>query len=544
MEREDKTLESMGEIEQIRVLSELVARNRYSQLLGMSFSDKRDIYAALGYKRDLVFSDYWNVFKRGRLGKRVLCAPVDSTWRGDVAIIEGEKNKETEFEKAVKELDKNFKLFHKFSRLDKLVGLGDFGVMLFGVDDGLPLEQPLTPQKTGRKLLYLQPYSQNNIDITEWDKDTNSPRYGLPVIYTLKMRSIGSLSTPDSGLSVRVHYTRVVHVADGLLDNDVVGTPRLESSYNALQDLEKIAGGSGEMYWQGALGGKAFTAKEGATLDSASRTAMQDEIDEYVHGLRRYLRLQNVDVKELAPQTSDPGPAIQAQVDLISGNEGIPKRILIGSERGELASTQDESNWLNRIKERRTQFAEPCIIRPSIDLLISVGVLPQPSDEYQIEWPDLWASSATEQATVSKTKTEALAAYVGAPGADQVVPVEFFLQEFLNMSTEQIERIKKVLGNLEERPIGGEGTDEEDLTANFNFHHDRIGRFSSGSGYDAMLNIMQRFGMDHDAMSEVLGRVAMHVKQQTGSTNGLYEVMRRFGFSEQRITEIIQKVGV
>jgi uncharacterized protein len=438
-------------LEALRIMSDLMQRNRYAQFLGMSFGEKRDLYTALGYSKELLYSDYWNVFKRGRLGKRIVCAPVDSTWRGEVGVYEEEEPKDTKFEKAWKELNAKHKIFAKFARLDKLVGLGEYAVLLLGFSDGKALEEPL--EGTNLQLIYVQPYAYNNITIVEWEGDEKHPRYGLPRMYTLQIQTIGAMSNiaPTAGgtlgKTTRVHYSRLIHVAEGLLDNDVIGTPRLESCFNSVQDLEKIAGGSAEMYWQGALGGKAFSSKDGATIDAQSKVDMQEQIDEYVHGMRRYLRLQNMDVQDLSPQTSDPTNAIAAQLDLISGDTGIPKRILIGSERGELASTQDESNWLNRIGERRTQYAEPYIIRPVIDVLIKVGALPETqSGEYHISWPDLWASSDDEQAKVAKTRTEALAAYVNAPGADQFVPVDFFLEEFLNLSKDQVERIKEMLG--------------------------------------------------------------------------------------------------
>jgi hypothetical protein len=59
----------------------------------------------------------------------------------------------------------------------------------------------------------------------------------------------------------------------------------------------------------------------------------------------------------------------------------------MGSERGELASSQDKLNWDERILDRRTQFAGPFVVRPFIDRLIEFGALPQPT-EYVIRWPE------------------------------------------------------------------------------------------------------------------------------------------------------------
>lgn len=449
----------------LRTACEIVARNQYAASLGLSFNDARDMYTALGYNKTLLYSDYWNMFRRGRLGRRVISAPVESTWRGDLGIYEEKTPKGTQFEKDWEALNKKLKITAKFARLDKLVGLGEFGLLLLGFDDATTLDTPLTGK---HKLIYVQPYSFNNCAIVEWETDETNERYGLPKVYTIDFQTMGATVSTTAAArnfrTLRVHYSRVIHVAEGLLDNDVFGTPRLESSFNSLNDLEKIAGGSAEMYWQGALGGKAFASKEGATIDSQSAADMTTQIDEYVHGLRRYLRLQNMEVHDLSPQTSDPRPAIDAQLDMISGDTGIPKRILTGSERGELASTQDESNWLNRIRERRTQYAEPQIVRPVIDLLISVGAIAAPqSGEYSVCWPDLWASSEVEQAQVAKTKSEALAAYTNAVGADQIMPVDFFLEEIMKLTPDQLERIKAILASMPEEEALPEEEEEETL---------------------------------------------------------------------------------
>lgn len=448
---------------------ELLRRIAYATQLGITHGGSRDLYEALGYKKEITFQDYWLMFKRGRLGRRIISAPVESTWRGEVNIFEDDEPDETAFEKAWKELDERCHVTHKFSRLDKLVGLGNFAVLLLGFNDGRNLFQPVV---RASDLLYVQPYHQGNVSISKWSEDPSDSRYGLPEMYEITFVNPGKASSggdgSNTGTPKLVHWTRVLHVAEGLLDNDIFGTPRLENVFNGVQDAEKVVGGTAEMFWQGALGGKAFVARDGAKIDAES---MEAEIDEYIHKLRRYMRLQNMDIHDLAPTVSDPGPVVESLLDFISGDTGIPKRILIGSERGELASTQDESNWLSRIKERREQYAEPCIVRPFVDRMISVGVLPSPGGEngrYKVSWSDLWASSAKVQAETAKLKTESLATYTNAQGADMVVPEEVFLEEFLGFSPDDVIRIQelKKQAGLEEEKIEEEARKlQEELEA-------------------------------------------------------------------------------
>ena len=69
-----------------------------------------------------------------------------------------------------------------------------------------------------------------------------------------------------------------------------------------------------------------------------------------------------------------------------------------------MASEQDRANWANRIEERRTSYAEPLILRPYADLLVGVGLLPEPDGNIVALWPDAFAPSPLERAqTMAQT---------------------------------------------------------------------------------------------------------------------------------------------
>ena len=84
----------------------------------------------------------------------------------------------------------------------------------------------------------------------------------------------------------------------------------------------------------------------------------------------------------------DPSPQIEAQIDAICVQIPIPKRIFIGSERGELASSQDKGSWNERLEARHNNYLTPRVVATFVDRLITLKVLPEPV-EYQIEWPNL-----------------------------------------------------------------------------------------------------------------------------------------------------------
>ena len=148
-----------------------------------------------------------------------------------------------------------------------------------------------------------------------------------------------------------------------------------------------------------------------------------------------------MDTATLEQSIADPENIVDTELKLISGASNIPVRILTGSERGELASSQDENNWNHRVDERRLDFAEPLILRAFIDRLIDFGILPRPKNGlYTVTWPDLDALSEKEQAEIAKSKTEAIAMYVKS-GASILIPPTFFLTKIMGMSDEEAEAI-------------------------------------------------------------------------------------------------------
>ena len=443
--KDDAVFANQSEMGQLRVLaSALVSRANIAKRLGQSYGGDRDLYQALGYSKSLTFDDYWGRYERQDIAARIIDAPVNASWREPPEINENDEQ-ETPFEVAWTDLsrDSQVRLFHYIRRADKLAGIGLYGVIYLGFDDG---KLPVEPVESANKLTYLRAYSEQSAAISKWERDPASPRFGLPLEYNIQTANLNDQGM-SRGSSIQVHWTRIIHIADGLMENEVYGTPRLQRVFNRLQDLELVSGSSAEMFWRGAFPGLGFMADADSDIDAQTLSDMEDEIEEYIHGLKRYLRMQGITIAELAQQVADPTGHVEILLQLISGATGIPKRILVGSERGELSSSQDEANWNSRVSERRDDYCEIVILRPLIDRLIQVKVLPEPSEAgYTIAWPDLFSPSEKEQAEIAKTRMETLAAYVNAQGADLVLPVEMFLERMLGFTSEEVE---KALGLIE-----------------------------------------------------------------------------------------------
>lgn len=434
--------------------SDLMGRAGLASKMGKSFGTDRDIYEALGYTKNPVFDDYYTRYERQDVASRIIDAPVEATWKEAPSIIENEDPEDTEFERQWKEIAEKRHIFHYLGRADKVAGIGEYGILLLGFDDANNAN-PREPVEKTTELLYLRPYTQNNADVSEWETDSSNERYGLPKIYKLQT----STAQKDGTQSIDAHWTRVIHLAEGLLENDVYGKPRLRAVLNRLQDLDLVSGGSAEMFWRGAFPGIAFKLGEDATMESQDKEALEDEIENYVHDLKRYMRIQGLDIHELKAQIADPKNHFDLLISLISAATGIPKRILTGSERGELASSQDEKNWASRIDERRKNYIGPMVLRVFIQRLIDIGVLPKPK-LFEIEWSDLFAIGEKDKSDIAKVKVETLAIYSNAIGADTIIPPSMFLKKFLEFDADEIEEIEVEVGKIVEEVEEIEGGEQ------------------------------------------------------------------------------------
>lgn len=421
----------------VKLINNIQQLNRkiLAGIFGKQYSGDRDLFKALGYPTEIAFLDYWVLYKRHDIANAVINKPIEKTWSGDFHV-EDTNVEDSEFEKGFSELYKNLHIKAYFERIDKLTAIGTYGILFLGFNDittSVELQNEVVKSNI-LQLIYLKPYAQNVIDIHSYEKDPKSPRYGLPLLYRITMHSTMS----DKQSDVLVHYSRVLHITGELLDNDIEGTPTLEPIYNRLMDLQKLMGGSAEMYWRGARPGYQSKVDDDYDLDASWDDDIRKQLDEYEHNLRRVLTLEGVKLESLSSQVSDPSNHVDVQLQMISSQTGIPKRILMGSERGELSSAQDHVEYLEMIQQRREQIAEMQFVRALIDRLIDMGILPvPPSKQYKVQWSDLFAMSAKEKVEIGKSRSTALKEYVSNPAAESIVPPEEFFIRFLAFTKSQ-----------------------------------------------------------------------------------------------------------
>jgi hypothetical protein len=444
------------------ILNTFTSRQAWLQKL---LDPRKDIDAECGYPATLTTADFVQLFKRGDLAARVVSVIPEETWSDDPEIYETEDPEETEFETAWKELNGRMSLLSYLQRADVLSGIGRFGVILLGVDDGLPLNQPVdgideAGEKTSvseRELLYVRPLDESLVTIAALQSDSANPRYGLPTSYQIQFADAASDSVSSTQL-VDVHWSRIIHLADNRTNSEVYGMPRMEKVFNRLMDLRKVAGGSGEMFWKGGFPGYSLetaVGKDGTEVE-LDIPATKKQMEDYMNGLQRYIATVGLQVKSLAVNIADPGPHMNVHLQLIAATLGVPWRVLLGSEQAQLASGQDTVTWNRRLNRRRQDYVGPFIVRPFVQRLIALGVLPELAVENElcIDWKDLNSPSDTEKADVTEKQTNALAKYVQG-GVDALMPPFLYLTLILGMSDEEAQA---VVDASEEQTLDEDGT--------------------------------------------------------------------------------------
>ena len=357
--------------------SSLLERTRLARRHGLSYDDDRDLYLACGYPEELTTADYRSSYERGDIAARIVEALPKATWPGGITVRQTEDvTVETEFEVATRLLFKRLGLLSRTLRADILAGLGRYSILFIGAPGNVkdPLESVQADD-----LLYVSPLGENRATIKTLVEDTQDPRFGLPLVYTLNLSKL----KPHE----EVHASRVIHVADGLLDDELFGRPTLKRVFNRLQDLDKLIGGGAEAAWQRMNPGGQIDIDPEAELSADDEKQMTLELDEWQHNIRRWIRTQGTKITPMVAAVTTFSGNVDTVIDVIAAAIETPKCILMGSERGELASSQDEKNWTKRVLERWLKFGEP-LVRQAVDKFIELGALPEPGEEgYEVVRP-------------------------------------------------------------------------------------------------------------------------------------------------------------
>lgn len=409
--------------------SVLSGRLGFSQVTGFgfdAFGGLRDLFIALGFKRELTISDYRERYRRGGIAKALIDLLPDEMWDDGVYIRESDYDPESPSDHETKSADlwKRLGVESRLLKADKLAGLGRYSIVLIGVRErsgNTDLSQPMPRLSGPDDIVYLRQFAEDNAQVLSLVADNTSPRFLQPEFYEIQTGNPKTgpgilLPSQVNVALLKVHWTRVIHVAHGLLESDWLGTPDLEASYNDLESLYKIAWGGSEAAWRRMDPGTQWDLDPEYEHGEKEKEQLREQIEELRHNLRRDVYTGGIKATVLNANVDKFESNINAIVKLIGGTQRIPYTILLSEELGLRAGENNRDNLDILTGARRKGFGDP-LVRQFQDRMIEYGALPKPrSGEYVVTWGVEEEMTETEKAELAEKLAKANQAQAAARG--------------------------------------------------------------------------------------------------------------------------------
>lgn len=377
--------------------SSLIQRLLLAARAGLGFKGARDYYDVFGYPQIITPADMLARYERQDIAKRVVDQPPEATWAYP-PTIEGDASALSVWGV----LESQCQVSAALHQVDRLCNFDRYAIMWLGLA-GKP-DTPASRLSSPDDIKYITAHGAGDVRIVDYERNTSNERFGRPVMYEVTIQQESATS-----VTVKVHWTRVVHVCDTPLKGNIFAVPRLQPVYNILTDIMKVAGASAETYWLMANRGMQVDIDKDMTLGAGDAEALSAELDEYQHQLRRYVRTRGVKINNLGSDVADPMNTFSTLLSLLAAATSIPQRILIGAEAGQLASEQDRANWAEFIDRRRRLYAQPYVLLPVFLQLERLGLLKAGvHSKLKYIWPEAFHQNPLEESQTMSAKARAL----------------------------------------------------------------------------------------------------------------------------------------
>jgi hypothetical protein len=382
-----------------------IVRARES-LLGSLDAKRPRAWDQYGYSESVSFEQLLQAYERGGAAYGAVHRLLDKCWQEKPRIKRPDSDEETPWEAAVDALLTSMGGWQKLRDFDRRNMVGRYAGLIYRVADNMALREPLG---RGGKLVDIVPVYENQLKVTAWHSDTNSPDFGTPAMWQYRMRpppnGQDTQGRPDQW--VDVHPSRVQILAEGSVGDFFDGVPLLRAGFNHLVDLEKIAGGSGESYLKNSARTLVLkfdpNASVQALADGKSGTEAADAVQAKTDRLNRNIDssivLQGGEASTLQTTVADPEPSFRVAANLFSASVQIPFTVLFGQQTGRLASDQDKADMIARCKSRQINELTPMLTK-FITRAQAAGWIE--GGGFEVCWPDLDAPSDLDKLALSE----------------------------------------------------------------------------------------------------------------------------------------------
>ena len=353
------------------------------------------VYTGLGaeFGQPLTYDNITFAIKREPVAHRIVFAvahDIFDNWFTLEALEEGiDKEKFNEAVQKVLLLLNAKDVFTQAAVFERAYG---WSIIVIGYQDkGVTLKDPvLMPEK----IVSLEAYGPTMITDIQVDKNKQSPRFGLPEIYKVKISE-----TED----VEIHHSRVIHFATRKIEHGYKGISVLEPVWDDLTVLRNVRWGMGQTMYRYGSGFPVVTVK-GATEEQIKK--YKEEWGPLTAQTSMWTdENTTIEFKGLAGRALDPEPYYIPIMENISAGTSVPMAILRGAQAGQLAGSEvNEREYFKLISDCQSRY-EPGIM-DLIDRLMKTKQIPDV--HYRINWLGGFEINPRDQAAAELDKTRSL----------------------------------------------------------------------------------------------------------------------------------------
>ncbi len=370
-------------------------------------STKHNHYRDFGFPEVVQFSQLFQAYNRNGLARAAVDKTAAKTWEDNPWLLEKERDgsqgalkAETALEREIRTRFDDLRLWQHIAEADRRGLVGAYGGIILRFADDQTFDQPVTRVPGGLEgLVEVIPAWQGQLTVSSWIDDQRSPDYGRPSMFQFNEAAVGN---PQGQVrSFNVHPDRVLVWSR---DGTVHGRSFLEPGFNDLLTIEKIIGAGGEGFWKNAKSAPVLEIDKEASLEQMAkamglrtdevREAMEDQVADWQAGFDQLLMIQGMQAKTLGVTLPSPEHFFAIALQSFAASVQCPLKILVGSQTGERASTEDAEELARVIMARRNGQAVPNI-REMVARLVRFGVLP--ARDWFVDWRDLTEASLADK---------------------------------------------------------------------------------------------------------------------------------------------------
>jgi len=368
---------------------------------GFFAAAKHNFYRDFGFPETVAFDQFFAAYTRNGLARAAVDKTALKTWETAPWLLEREgDHEETKLEKEIRERFSDLRFWPALEESDRRSMVGAYSGIILRVADSQMLDQPVTGVSGGLDgLAEVIPAWEGQLQVSSWDEDQRSETYGQPTMFQFNEAAVGG--DRKKARAFPVHPDRVVIWSR---DGTVHGRSILEPGYNDLLTMEKIVGAGGEGFWKNAKSAPVLEVdKEAKIADMAAAMGvppeevadkMDEQVADWQRGFDQLLMLQGMQAKTLGVTLPSPEHFFASALQCFAASIGIPVKILVGSQTGERASTEDAEEWAKTNMARRNGHVIPNVMAV-INRLERFTILPE--RDWHLSWADLTEASMGEK---------------------------------------------------------------------------------------------------------------------------------------------------